>query len=180
MPSAKFLWRQIPENREKEYARRRASPDIKTRQAARRATLEHQVWYKEYRSTPEYAEHRHERDRIKWATDPNYRLSKQVATQMRSDLRGRKNGRHWEDLVGYTKDELKTHLQEHWLPGMTWDNYGKSTGWVIDHIIPRSLWKFETADDPEFKQCWALANLQPLGWRENLIKNNRTIYYSGG
>jgi len=55
---------------------------------------------------------------------------------------------------------------------MNWNNYGKY-GWTIDHIIPISWWKFESYEDREFKQCWCLANLQPLWAHDNFSKHNR-------
>lgn len=54
---------------------------------------------------------------------------------------------------------------------MNWDNYGSY--WHIDHIKPISLFKYETAEDPEFKKCWALDNLQPLEKIANLKKGNK-------
>lgn len=79
-----------------------------------------------------------------------------------------KNGYHWEDLVGYTVEELKQHLENQFKEGMNWDKFLK--GEIhIDHIIPKSLFKYNDSEDREFKQCWALANLQPL-WAEDNIK----------
>jgi len=83
-----------------------------------------------------------------------------------------KNRNPWQKIVGYTENELKQHLEGLFTEGMTWDNYGKN-GWHIDHIIPLSLWEFDSYEHQEFKQCWSLANLQPLWWRENIIKGNR-------
>jgi hypothetical protein len=62
------------------------------------------------------------------------------------------------------------HLEKQFTNGMTWENRNE---WHIDHIIPQSLWKYETYDDREFKQCWALCNLQPLWAEDNLSKGNR-------
>jgi 5-methylcytosine-specific restriction endonuclease McrA len=60
---------------------------------------------------------------------------------------------------------------------MTWDNHGKyekgKKKWQIDHIKPKSLFNFETPEDPEFKECWALENLQPLEAMENIKKGNK-------
>lgn len=84
--------------------------------------------------------------------------------------KGSKAGRHWEDLVGYTIDQLKAHLEKQFKPGMTWDNYGQ---WHIDHRIPISAFNYETPDDIDFKQCWALRNLQSLWAIDNLQKLNK-------
>ncbi|MGB5217359.1 MAG: hypothetical protein WBN66_03575 [Smithella sp.] len=82
---------------------------------------------------------------------------------------GSKNRRHWEDIVGYTFIQLKKHLEKQFLPGMSWENYGRN-GWHIDHRIPISAFNFKTPDDHDFKECWKLKNLQPLWAHDNLTK----------
>ena len=54
---------------------------------------------------------------------------------------------------------------------MNWDNHG--TYWHIDHIKPKSWFKYDSAEHPEFKQCWSLENLQPLEAEKNLAKSNK-------
>lgn len=81
-----------------------------------------------------------------------------------------KANRRWETLVGYTCKDLLEHLESKFKDGMTWDNYGSH--WHIDHIKPKSLFKYDTVDDPQFKECWALDNLQPLEAKANIIKGN--------
>lgn len=71
------------------------------------------------------------------------------------------------DILTFTIPELRNHLQSLWLPEMNWDNYGKR-GWHIDHKKPIS--SFDMSDPEEIKKCWALDNLQPLWWRDNLVK----------
>ncbi len=80
-----------------------------------------------------------------------------------------KKGNSYLDKVGYSIEELKKHLESKFQPGMTWDNYGLK-GWHIDHIKPDSLFNYKTMDCPEFKECWALNNLQPLWAKDNLSK----------
>jgi hypothetical protein len=53
---------------------------------------------------------------------------------------------------------------------MTWDNYGQ---WHIDHIKPVALFEFDSTDDPGFRDCWTLDNLQPLWALDNLRKGNK-------
>ena len=84
-------------------------------------------------------------------------------------LKGRKASRRWEELVGYTVGDLMKHLENRFEPWMTWKNYGK---WHIDHIKPKSLFQYETAEDPEFRKCWSLENLQPLEMGANIRKFN--------
>ncbi len=100
------------------------------------------------------------------------KLNHNVRTLVWGSLKGKKHGRHWEDLVGYTVAELRTHLESLFQPGMSWDNYGRD-GWHVDHIRPVSSFTFSGADCQEFKECWALSNLQPLWADENVRKSNK-------
>jgi len=61
-------------------------------------------------------------------------------------LRGIKAGRRWESLVGYVLKDLMEHLESQFDDKMNWDNYG--TYWHVDHIRPRSLFKYTSPDDP--------------------------------
>ena len=100
--------------------------------------------------------------------NPRIRLTLNVLRSIRSSLKDRKRG-HWETLVGYTLADLMAHLKARFLPGMTWENMGRG-GWQVDHIIPVSAFNFETAEDVDFKRCWALSNLQPLWESDNIRK----------
>ena len=53
---------------------------------------------------------------------------------------------------------------------MTWDNYGE---WHIDHKKPKSLFDYDSPKDQAFKDCWSLANLQPLWAEDNKNKSNK-------
>lgn len=103
-------------------------------------------------------------------SDPMFRLSCCIRSGINSALAGNKNGRHWEDLVGYTLDDLKHHLESQFSEDMTWENMGRK-GWTIDHAKPQAAFTFTSPDDPQFKECWSLDNLQPMWFRENCSKN---------
>lgn len=104
--------------------------------------------------------------------NPRWRLCARISNRIRASLRDGKQGRHWEELVGFTIDDLMAHLQPKLKDGMTWANYGK---WHLDHIRPVASFSFATADDPEFRQCWALSNLQPLWAIDNIRKGAKWI-----
>lgn len=96
-------------------------------------------------------------------------------------LKGSKDGRSWQSLVGYSAAMLKSHLAMLFTDGMGWDNYGVYVRggplrWSIDHIQPQSSFTFQSASDPQFKECWALKNLQPLWVPDNSAKLNRPNY----
>ena len=101
--------------------------------------------------------------------DPKRLLNSIISNQIRDALKGKKAGRHWESLVDYTLQDLMAHLESLFEPWMNWENYGK---WHIDHKRPKSWFKYKDAEDPEFKKCWSLNNLQPLEAKKNFKKNN--------
>lgn len=109
-------------------------------------------------------------------TDPvfakKYKLKLNMACSINQSLKGSKNGRSWEKLVGYTLNDLIRHLEKQFMPGMTWENRGRG-GWHIDHIVPVSAFNFNSIEDVDFKKCWALKNLRPLWETENLRKGNK-------
>ena len=81
-----------------------------------------------------------------------------------------------EDLIINTFQEIIEHLEKNFLPGMTLKNYGRN-GWHIDHIIPKSFFKFSSTDDVEFKYCWSLNNLQPMWKKDNKNKSDKMMLW---
>ena len=101
------------------------------------------------------------------------KLSRNISIRIYSYLRnGSKARRHWEGLVGWTVDQLRSHLEKQFKNGMSWENYGKG-GWEVDHKIPIAAFNFNTPEDIDFKRCWSLSNLQPLEASANRKKSNK-------
>lgn len=72
------------------------------------------------------------------------------------------------EMLGCSPFELKKYLEDRFLEGMTWDNYGE---WHVDHIIPVSSAKtFE-----RLKEISHYINLQPLWAIDNIKKGARVI-----
>jgi hypothetical protein len=113
-----------------------------------------------------------EYNRIREKNNPKLRIAGAMRRSIHRAIGREKNNSKWEKLVDYSFNDLMKHLESQFEDWMTWDNYGK---WHIDHIKPISLFNFTKPDDPEFKECWALKNLQPLEARENIRKQNRYI-----
>ena len=111
----------------------------------------------------------------KWAskrkkTDLSFKIGRNVGKSIQFHVRGGKNNRHWKDLLGYTFEDLRIHLESKFEDGMNWDNYGLY-GWHMDHIRPVSSFNFKSKLDTEkIKECWGLENLQPLWAKDNLNK----------
>lgn len=97
-------------------------------------------------------------------------LSNRIRVSLHSALKGKRYGYRSFNLVGYSVEELRSHLEKQFLKGMGWHNMGE---WHIDHVIPLCSFEFTSADDPEVRRAWALPNLRPIWARENLRKNSR-------
>lgn len=75
------------------------------------------------------------------------------------------------DHLGYTSEDLVTHLERQFLKGMSWDNYGE---WHIDHIVPIAELRRRGVVDP--KQVNALANLRPMWAKDNMLKGGEVTH----
>jgi len=100
-----------------------------------------------------------------------YRLNHTMSSSIYAALKENKNNLRWQDLVGYTLQELKSHLKKQFTPKMSWNNHGSY--WHIDHIIPQSWFSINNSESPDFKMCWSLNNLQPLSRKDNLQKSDK-------
>jgi len=105
-------------------------------------------------------------------TDLKYNLNRKVSSAMWKTLKNNKNGRHWEDLVGYKLKDLIKRLKETMPKNYTWEDFLKG-GLHIDHIVPISAHNFNHFNQIDFQNCWALSNLQLLPAEENLAKHNK-------
>ena len=87
-------------------------------------------------------------------------------------LKENKNGRHWEDLVGYTLDNLIKRLKLTMPEGYNWEDVLNGR-LHIDHIIPKSVFNYTKPEHSDFKKCWDLTNLRLLPAKENMNKSNK-------
>ncbi len=101
----------------------------------------------------------------------DYKMSGAIYSALKK-VKASKGGKSWKELVDYTPQDLKNHIESLFTEGMTWEKF--CNGEIhLDHKIPKSWFKYESPNDPEFKKCWALENLQPLWAKDNLKKHNR-------
>jgi hypothetical protein len=122
------------------------------------------------KDNPEKSKQQMKRANAKRSKIMKYRISGNISNRIREKLlKGTKARQHWEELVDFTVDQLRNHLEKLFKPGMTWDNYG--TVWQIDHKIPIAAFNFNKPDDIDFKLCWSIKNLQPLETVENKKKS---------
>jgi len=141
------------------------------------------------KDNPEYSkqwrkdnkEKKNQYENQQYATNPMYKLNSNIRHAIWKSLKTNnlsKNNRHWESLVGYTLQELKTHLETQFDSYMNWQNHGSY--WHIDHIIPLASLTFDSEEHENFRLLWSLGNLQPLFGPENLSKNKKILidFYS--
>ncbi len=64
-------------------------------------------------------------------------------------------------------------MENIFLEGMTWDNYGQ---WHIDHIVPLL---YESPSDEVYLQRLHYTNTQPMWAADNKSKGNRYVYKNG-
>jgi hypothetical protein len=81
---------------------------------------------------------------------------------------------------GCTPLELHNYLESLWLPGMTWDNYGryskKIRRWQIDHIVPANM--FDLSLEKDRYLCYNIKNLQPKWADEHMKKSKNKENYT--
>jgi len=124
-----------------------------------------------YTRRPEVKIKKNKKLRERRKTDIAFKLNLTMGSAVSKSLKGKKNGAHWESLVGYSCEELMAHLEKQFLPGMSWENYGKGKDkWHVDHKIPIDSFNITSNTCQEFLDCWALPNLQPLWQPDNQSK----------
>lgn len=126
---------------------------------------------------PRQKEHRNRRARERRKNNINFKIADTLRRRINSALRKGKKQNHTLDLIGCSIEYLISCLENKFLGGMSWENYG--TVWEIDHIRPCA--SFDLSDINQQKECFNYKNLQPLFSRDNRIKssmyNGRKHYY---
>lgn len=118
----------------------------------------------------EHREHFRTYKRKRYHSDPDFHVICQIRHMVRRVLRATstKKTSSSEKLLGYSVEELRTHLESQFEPGMTWDD---RDAWHIDHVKPVSAFIAEGIKDPQVIN--ALSNLRPLWAKDNLAKGAR-------
>lgn len=102
----------------------------------------------------------------RYANNIGYKLRCIISTAVRRSLINEKDD-SIRNILGYSIQDLKKHLEAQFEDWMTWDNLGltakalKET-WQIDHIKPVNTFNITDVYCEDFKKCWALENLRPL------------------
>lgn len=124
------------------------------------------------RATDEFRAKRAEYARRRRVEDAKHRLCHRMSSAVSRGLSSGKQGRSWRELVAFTPDELRVHIERQFLRGMSWKNMGE---WHIDHIVPLASFAFSAPEDPDFRAAWALTNLRPLWSADNMRKGAKRV-----
>jgi len=105
--------------------------------------------------------------------DPFFKLKANIRTRISQSIRKYSKSQSTLDILGVNNyDEFKQYIESKFQEGMDWSNYGFGENkWVIDHIIPIDSAK----NEQEIYKINHHTNLQPMWWRENMIKGAKLI-----
>ena len=102
--------------------------------------------------------------------DPAFRVVTNLRNRVYSAVMAVKAGKKTVSgakLLGCSPEFLVKHLEDQFLPGMSWENYGLH-GWHVDHVRPVASFS-----DPQDPNCWHYTNLQPLWAEDNRRKSDK-------
>ena len=113
--------------------------------------------------------------KLRLRTDPQFRAYHKAVSAVSRILTGvttgHLHGSIWIDRLGCTPDQFKQHLEDKFLPGMTWENRGRKRGcWQVDHIKSGS--EFNLTCQKQLAMFFNYENTQPLWAHENNSKRH--------
>jgi len=113
-----------------------------------------------------------ERFRARYEKDETFRVEKICRRLLKRvlDSAGKTKDRETFKALGYKPQDLFSSLENKFLQGMSWDNYGE---WHIDHNYPVSRYLQDGVHDPAIIN--SLDNLLPMWAEDNHLKFNRTL-----
>lgn len=128
-------------------------------------------YYKEYSidNKEKIKKNRRSRAIFRRKTDPLFKLKCNYRTRLYNYYQGTNRSKKSEEIVGLSWSELKIYIENRFLQGMAWENYGE---WHIDHIIPLC----SASNDEELAKLFHYSNCQPLWKKDNMSKGGKIIF----
>jgi len=114
-----------------------------------------------------------EYQKIKKTKNTIYKLSANIRSRISQIISGYSKSISTLNILGINNfNEFKLYIENQFVDGMTWDNYGWGPNkWVIDHRIPISSAK----NKQELYDLNHHTNLQPMWWYANIIKGDKIL-----
>ena len=146
----------------------------------RRNKPESKEYQRRYQKTEKYLTKRKETVNRRYRTDLLFKLRTLMSQGVKQYLKSKKSTltSRVSTFVGCSPTYLKKHLENQFLSGMNWDNYGRRKGlksnecWEIDHIKPVSSIK-DPEDTEYIMKITNYKNLQPMWKDDNIRKSNK-------
>lgn len=101
---------------------------------------------------------------------PNAKLAENARKRIKDVLGGNIKTDRTMKLLDCTAKALMAHLQQHFAPGMNWNNYGRH-GWSVDHILPLSM--FDLSKPDHQRLAFNFRNCRPAWEFDNASKKNK-------
>lgn len=125
---------------------------------------------KAHRRSPEYRKRINDRRKERLKSDPHFRLLNRMQIRIYHAIKTGIKSASTKKLIGCSIEDLKIHLENLFLPGMTWDNYGL---WHVDHKKPCA--SFDLSIPKQQFECFNYRNLQPLWAKDNMSKKDKIL-----
>ena len=119
--------------------------------------IKQKTWFRKY-------------EKEKRKNDPNFKIASNLRRRINNSLKQISKSKKTFDLLGCNIEQLWSHLEKSFKPGMTKQNYGD---WHIDHIKPCA--SFDLTKLEEQSKCFHYTNLQALWAHENLSKGAKIL-----
>lgn len=109
-------------------------------------------------------------ERARAASNPQFCIARRIRATLRCALKRfrAKKAYDTKTLLGCSAQELNDHLENLFLPGMSWANREL---WHVDHCRP--LASFDLTDPAQQREAFHFTNLQPLWAKDNQSKGAR-------
>jgi hypothetical protein len=124
---------------------------------------------KEYSSKPETKQRINKYSQERRDNDLGYRLMCNLRSRPTKMLKGKVRSMSRIGGVGCTPEELVIYMENQWMEGMSWSNYGNGPGkWNVDHVYPFCLCDHNNPE--EIIKNSHYTNLRPLWWEDNISR----------
>lgn len=107
---------------------------------------------------------------MEYNSNPKIKIKNSLRGRINELMNKKYNNPKTLDLLGCEYEYFIKYIENKFMDGMSWDNYGYY-GWHLDHIIPLSSAKTEE----EIANLFHYTNLQPLWANDNLKKSNKIL-----
>jgi hypothetical protein len=131
---------------------------------------------REYRGRADVKTHRNAMLRVRKLNDPAFAIEAALRRSLADKVRKTRAGKVAStlDALGCSIPEFMSYIGEMFLPGMTWQTWGRGDErWHLDHRLPVA--SFNLTDPAQQRKCFHFSNFQPLWSRDNLRKGARII-----